>query len=398
MSKYQVTTEDGKKYLVTTEDASPSTEAVSQPPAQASSPLDTLKGGMSQLVDAHKGFANTMALRSPEETFKKVGPYLPAAGAALGSALGPLGTAAGGGLGQIAKNMGQLATNDPAAPTTATDAAKEAMIQTGLAGIPETSAVKNTVGFISKFGKKALSRIGEGMSGTRASNLMRAYNQGLVDTYLTPKTLNAASDAYGKEEAKLMMNNLTPEKQAALVTNSRGEATQAVETAMIKVLKNEKLTPQEALSARQSIDVVFPPATAKNAKIAGKLSQLRTMINESLSESAPSFMQASNDYARSKLRSDLLKPMRVNKSNPDEYSKLGMMLGAGLGYGANGVQGLIPAAATLLATSPLAMGTSAATVGTAARGAKAVLNKPGSLNVLFDALQKYKDKVAKQEK
>lgn len=74
-------------------------------------------------------------IATPRAAVETYGSRLPAVGAVLG---GPVGA----GVGAIAKNMAQIAVGDPNAPTTPWRAALEPMLQTGLAGLPETDEVK----------------------------------------------------------------------------------------------------------------------------------------------------------------------------------------------------------------------------------------------------------------
>lgn len=84
---------------------------------------------------------------------------LPIAGAVAGSALGPLGTAAGAGAGQIAKRMVDIGTGR-VEPADAMNPGREAiapMAQTALGGLPEVGGVKDAIqGAAKTFGRRAL--------------------------------------------------------------------------------------------------------------------------------------------------------------------------------------------------------------------------------------------------
>lgn len=230
-----------------------------------------------------------------------------------------------------------------------------------------SAALKPIAGVAAKLlpGAKA----GEAISGTPRANLSRAFKQGFSDTYIKPKPLAEASEAFGKTKFDMVGKTITPEEQVGMMVNPKGEANQKVADVMLKWLKNEPIGADEALAARQGADTIFPPDVAKAQGRRGGLSQFKTAMNEIIAEQNPAFAEANKDYAASKLRSDLLKPARVNKSNPDQYSKLGAMLNV-LGAGAGYKTGHLPAAiAATLGTSPLAAGVASSIAGDVSRSA-----------------------------
>ena len=96
------------------------------------------------------------------------------------------------------------------------------------------------------------------------------------------------------------------------------------------------------------------------------MGNLREQFNQKLSELAPSVSGASKTYSDAILKSNLLKPLPVNKSG--EYSKLAPYLaaaaGSAVGFGHHNTgEGALAGGAYLLGTSPLAMGAVATTVG-----------------------------------
>jgi hypothetical protein len=293
-----------------------------------------------------------------------------AAGAILGSPAGPVGSALGAtGLAAAmyppAKRVAEAidtmrGITPPQTPNPASEFGE------GLAIEASGAALKPAFKIAGKLLPGA--RTGEMLSGTPAQNLKRAYKQGIVDTYWTPQSKKATGEAYGQVESKLMTDYLTPEDQAAMLVNPRGEANAKVAEVYTKFLKGEPITAQDAIAARKGIDTVFPPQTGRNAPRIAKFSEFRTKLNEIIGEESPEFQKVSKEYAESKLRSDLSKPFRVNKSNPDQYSKLGGMFGV-LGTGIGAATGTVPyAVVAALATSPLAMGLTASLAGSLKRG------------------------------
>lgn len=224
----------------------------------------------------------------------------------------------------------------------------------GLAIEAGSAALKPVAGAIGKILPGA--KVGEALSGTPASNLTRAYNQGFWDTYIKPKTLSKASEAFGEAKFDMVGKTITPEEQASMIVNPNGEANKKVFEVMLKWLKGEPVTGAEALAARQGADAIFPADVAKSQARRGGLTQFKQAMNEVIGKENPAFAEANSDYAASKLRSQLLSPMRVNKANPDQYSKLGAMLNVAGGKWAS-----------LLGASPLGMGVISSTAGTLSR-------------------------------
>lgn len=284
-----------------------------------------------------------------------------AAGATLGAGAGPVGAAAGG--------TALAAASYPPAKRAAEAIDRWRGIEpepsqgvlrelgTGLATEATGAIAGKAIVPLAK--KIKWSKIGEALSGTPASNLRRAFKQGFSKTYLKPKSLADAGEEFGKAKFDLIGKTITPEEQVAMTVNPRGEANQKVADVMLKWLKNEPISAEEALAARQGIDAVFPADTAKKQVQRGSLGQFREAMNEVIENFNPEFARANKEYAASKLRSQLLIPLRVNKSNPDQISKLGLML-FGSGYFNPDM------AKAAIGQSPLAMGVVSATAGSLA--------------------------------
>jgi len=175
---------------------------------------------------------------------------------------------------------------------------------------------------------KAVSKIpfakfAEGLTGSPAQNFRRMFQKGLPA--YGASSLEEAGAKFGAEKFKLLGQALTPEEQARMVTNPNGAATEKLTDVMTAWLKGEEISAKDALMARQAADTVFPADTAKQAVRRGTLSQFRNEMNDILDKTAPEMKQASDQYAAAKLKSQMLQPIRVNKSNPDQPSKLGIM-------------------------------------------------------------------------
>lgn len=116
---------------------------------------------------------------------QKAAPWLPAVGGVVGAALGPVGVAAGTGLGEIARQAYQVAEQDPAAPRTPWEAAKGAMTQTALAGVPEASAIFKAVPGAASYGERATQYAGKKVYDAAVDQGRRAL--GFTKRYLNKK-------------------------------------------------------------------------------------------------------------------------------------------------------------------------------------------------------------------
>jgi hypothetical protein len=327
-----------------------------------------------------------------------------AAGGIVGSGAGPVGTAVGGVAGaaamyppahQFANAIDQYVGINR--PTDYSGPIQNQLAQSGKdfgtgVGIEATgAALKPVVNGLGKVAGAILpgAKTGEALSGTPARNLTRAYKQGFYDTYVSPKNLKAAGSAYGDAESNLVGKTLTPEDQANILINPKGEANQKIADTYTQWLKGQPISPEDAVAARKAIDVVYPPSTARNMPRIAKFSEFRSALNDVIGQTAPDFKQASDDYAASKLRSQLLKPARVNTSNPDQYSKLGAMLEGVALTGGAGFGHAIPIAAGILGTSPLAMGLASSVAGSTARGISGLAGNPAISRSVAAFVQHY---------
>lgn len=224
------------------------------------------------------------------------------------------------------------------------------------------AAIPAVVGAVSKI---PFARFAEGMAGSPAQNFSRTFKKG-YSVYAAP-SVEEASAKFGAEKFKLLGQTLTPEEQAAMVANPNGTATQKLTDVMTDWLKGKEISPKDALMAKQAASTIFPSDTAKQAVKRGSLSQFKDAMDEILTRTAPEMKQANDEFAAAKLKSNMLQPLRVNKTNPDKPSHLGLMLGAGeVGRAiTNGHFG--EAIAYFAAQSPAFMGFVAATLGQAAK-------------------------------
>jgi hypothetical protein len=183
-------------------------------------------------------------------------------------------------------------------------------------------ALPAVAGAVSKI---PFAKFAEGMTGSPARNFTRTFKKGL-STYAAP-SVEEAGAKFGAEQSRLAGNLLTPEQQAAMAVNPSGEANRKLSDTITRWLNGEKISVKDALMARQAVDTIFPADTARKQVQRGMLGQFRSAMNDVLATGAPEMKAASDEYASAKLKSQMLQPLRVNKSNPDQPSKLGIMLG-----------------------------------------------------------------------
>jgi hypothetical protein len=212
----------------------------------------------------------------------------------------------------VDRMMGLNATDIPVG-----EALKEgAMMETAGRTIPVVAGAVSKIPF---------AKFAEGFTGSPARNFTRTFNKGL-STYAAP-SVEEAGAKFGIEQSKLAGNLLTPEQQAAMAVNPSGEASRKLSETITRWLNGEKIPVKDALMARQAVDTIFPADTARKQVQRGMLGQFRSAMNDVLATGAPEMKAASDEYASAKLKSQMLQPLRVNKSNPDQPSKLGIMLG-----------------------------------------------------------------------
>jgi hypothetical protein len=283
---------------------------------------------------------------NPQKAYEMGGPWMPAAGAALGSVMAPgLGTAAGAGLGEIARQGAGIVFNDPNSPRTARDAATSAMLQTGLGGVDKVNAlfkspsVSKAVTRIGDKGietakpyvergieaagrafapvgegiKKAASKFTEAMTGvpaTRATKLIEEPSRLFSGIGQMKKLGEKVGEAESVSEA-----GLSPAMRAKITTNEKGAANKIVAKLLEKnYIKPDAITPLEATAGIKAIDATFPTRTERNSKIIQELSNLRTQLSEIQAKADPNLAAAKGAYADAKVGSSFRNLFRQTKS------------------------------------------------------------------------------------
>ncbi len=140
--------------------------------------------------------------QNPEQTYKTAGPWLPAAGGAIGSAFGPAGTVVGAGAGELTRQGLGVMFNDPRVMDHITPgrpslwAGGQAALQTGLAGVGELPLVQRGIAAaankLAPLGERALNagaQFGQMLSGKPAAKIKMLFRD---PTATLPESLGGA--------------------------------------------------------------------------------------------------------------------------------------------------------------------------------------------------------------
>lgn len=385
MATYEVTVEDGSVYEVTTEDPTPSVQ-------------DTVKTAAKSLVTGPAEVAKHALTMSPEAQ-KVASASLPIAGGLLGT---PVGLAApGAAAGEFARQAVNTVidpSNVPQTPlgsfasTVGAGIVQEPKILGAIPGVPKASEIAS----------KALSKTGEGLakaaqafSGGKAKDYIEAAKKG-YKTYAAP-SMEKAKELFAKAIPK-EQNVSVPVKESvsSILEPEASSARKVVIDFADRLSKGERLTANEALAGRQSMDDVIDATPFWQTKKRVKLFGIRKQFDEILSSQSSDLKEASRMYRASILKDNLTKIFPVNKHG--EYSRLAPMLSSLAGT-VSGVEssdtkkGLKTGLGYLLATSPLSLGALATTGGTAAQAFGTLASRPEVRQLLlqlFEKMQKSK--------
>lgn len=275
---------------------------------------------------------------------KNLTALLPAAGATAGTAVLPgAGTAAGAGLGSIAQKMANMVygTSGPVEPTTsimgipiAPKAAIDPMLNTALAGAPETQEGQAATQAISdayqsaKPGfKKGISKFFGMTTGKGPVKVLRQINDPtsiLPESLGGSKSVSDASDAYGQA-----LNNdktLIPQEDGSFKKGlqktafgpfKRGhqEAEDVAQSIYDKWQNGENINAQEAYDAKRATDKLWPAVVKeRNAEDIKQMSEFKTVMDDILSSQSGDFSKASKDYARARLGADFTQVLPRTKT------------------------------------------------------------------------------------
>lgn len=335
-----------------------------QEPAAPSQPNPSF---MENLGAAAKNVMTAPVKLAPNLTPEKLSSYLPVAGTVAGGAIGgPLGSAVGAGLGQIGSRIADIGYGrvDPSEAMNPTSEAIAPMAQTAVGAIPDVSGVvKAGSRTLSQAVGKGLAKAGQAFSGARADVLEQAAKQG-YSTYSAP-SMKRASEIFG--------DAVGPEGQAALKQSASqafdpalGEARSIATDLGTRLESGQTISAIEALKAKQATDRVISATPFWDTNKRNALFDWRKKFDDVIATQNGPLKDASTTYRKAIVKDSLLKPLPVNKHG--EYSRLAPMLASVAGgIGGVGNQDLQGGAMGTLgylgATSPLAMGAVATTIG-----------------------------------
>lgn len=309
----------------------PPWEDFAAPATMGEQAKQTVRDVLGQTVDALKapvtgpvGFAQALR-QDPAAIQEKVGPWLPAAGAAIGSVFAPgVGTAAGAGLGQMAKQAGDIAFGTPQAitpgQTFSSRAGIEAAGQALTAGAGEVNSLVKAAPnaapyaqrgieaagkFLAPVGqgiKRGIGRVQQAFTGAPARNAVQ-----LMDN---PETLVTTIGQVGSQGRAVqtaeagLENKLSAESMAKITTNQHGFADKIV-TDLMEVSKTapEAITTEDAIMGIKAIDRTIPAPTRNNAGVLQKYYDLRSHLAEIVAKNEPGYAAAKQGFSEAKAAS-----------------------------------------------------------------------------------------------
>lgn len=332
--------------------------------------------------------------KDPKALNKKVGPWLPAAGGVIGSAFAPgIGTAIGAGAGQMLKQMGDIAFEEPgrvlAGSNFSPRAGLEAAGQALAAGAGEVNGIIKAAPGAAPYlqrgidaAGKALAPVGQGIksgiakvsqafTGAPARNAMQVMDQ--------PSTLVTTIGQVGKlgkavEGAEAgLSSKLTPELEAAITTNKGGIADDIVTNLMSQARTNaESITTHDAIAGIKAIDRTLPAPTRSNSQVLQKYYDLRSTLADIVSKDEPAYAAAKGAYSEAKGASAMrnIFPRTMTGNVSTVKTVLPMLLDW-------------KRAAALPVTSPIVHGVAMAAGSTAAKAAGFAISNPTARQALI---------------
>lgn len=364
----------------------------------------------------------------PQALYRKAGPWLPAAGATIGTAFAPgPGTAIGAGLGEITRQGMGIAFNDPNVPRESWPAARAAMIQTALAGAPEANALGvgrlpftapkpqyvfdaasnawKSLPEAKPYGERIVAAVGEKLAPVgqaikrgvaRAAEVMTgAPARSGVKLLEEPQRLVSGigrteklGEAVGDAEQQVLTRlsdqaaanpaaagfKYTPEVEAAITTNKGGFADDLVNNLLVKVKKDPtSINTAEAMAGIKAIDRTFPSFTSKNGKIIQAYSDLRSQLSDIVSSAEPQLAAAKGAYADAMVGDAFRHPFRQTKTGKTSAVPfLSFLMTPSTWSGSQ----LATQALKLPLFSPLAYGTAMAAGSAGVKTAGAIIQNP----------------------
>lgn len=251
-----------------------------------------------------------------------------AVGGILGAGLGPIGAVGGGALG--------FGTGKAAADLLDRGLGRRPMLQNVPQAISETGNNILQGGEAEATGQLAGKAIppllkGAGKLGAQLGEWATAIPEkdfrsvAENPSSILPGRLEKAGQKFGEAAKNVgISDEITPET----VDRMRSPGQYAFDT-FNKLKTSGKITPQEALQARQSLDAVYPVPNQKNASYIRMLDQIRSSFQDVITNASPELQSASKDYAVAKSGSKFQSLFPQTKSGKPAYFRTGALL-AGL--------------------------------------------------------------------
>ncbi len=344
------------------------------------------------------GDAGQWAVENPEKAYEYGGPWLPTAGAVLGTGLAPgIGTAAGAGLGEIARQGAGIVFGDPNTPRTAGDAAKNAMGQTALGGFDRVSSLVRAAPAAKPYVQRGIEAVGRGIA--PVGKAVKEYAAGAAEVMTGVPArqgvklieepsrlvkgigqLDSLGEKVGAAEA-VSEAGLSPSIRAKIVTNEKDAANKIVSKLLEKKYTNpEAITPIEATAGMKAIDATFPNRTEKNGKIIQEYSDLRSMLSDIQSKADPNLASAKAAFHDAKVGGSFRNLFRQTKSGGTSAVPFLSFLVNPTNWGGGEA---VRQAAKLPLFSPIAYGTAMAGGSAAIKGVGAIVESPTARQALI---------------
>lgn len=299
-----------------------------------------------------------------ESMFKRFGGVLPVAGSVAGGlAGGTAGTVFGLGVGAAPGAIGGATLGGAAGeagrqllgralgekvPQTSTEAAKSIGIEGAMSAAGEATGLG--IGRMAGKAYKAFPKVGHAFSGTPAVNLARAQKRGF-GVYFPGMSREVAGEAQGKAENAIVDRMFSPKERVLLRSKDAGYADTLMKSVMLKQERGLPISPKEAIGLRIMAPVKRAADTMRGLSKNRELDNATRGARAVIANQFPVLSQRLGQTERSITASQLRKVLPVNKTNPDQISKLGTLLS------------VLSGSLALPFSSPLAMGVAGATMG-----------------------------------
>ena len=325
---------------------------------------------------------------SPQNISAMARPVLEVGGAvgggAIGSGLGPMGTAGGGVLGYATGKSAADYLDRKLGIMEPIENVPEALQETAgnlyeggkfestnmVAGPIIKGAINNPV---TRFAGRQLGNVGSLITGVPAKDYTTLFKnpEGIL-----PGKLNKAGKLFAKaKESAGIPNETSPESLKAL----KG-ALPRVQSTYQKIFEGKPVTAAEAQLAKQSLDSIRPLPNGKNGELLHHLDTIRESFQQVIANSSPELQVANKTYAIAKAGDKFKSIFPRNKSGTPSFIRGGALGAVGMAH---------PALAPF--GTPIGQGVITAGAGVATKGVQTVASQPALTAPLVQkALEKRK--------